>query len=259
MVIITKPPPTAADVWTYATRTLTAITGTPRSDLLGSDEPISTSTVTRLANLDNLDALISSRATPADIEMARARLLRFFPTNLKLIRRFDAETWTLSQTPDAVNDVLSARAHELMLDTSASTTSGRRYATHDSGALYSRIIMRAHLMEDGGGTVMLSLWDSADNAYELFYNSGRVTDDILIIKNVAGAVTILGSEAVDLTGEQELYFLFDGANGILMCVRDDVTRIVVSDTSFASFRYVGLATDAYGKVARLRSLIVGYE
>jgi len=58
---ISDPPTQPADIWTYATRTLTALTGTPRSDLLGSDEPVSTSTVARLANLDRLDASISSR------------------------------------------------------------------------------------------------------------------------------------------------------------------------------------------------------
>jgi len=64
---ISDPPIHPRDIWTYATRTLTEFKGTPRSDLLGTDEPVSTSTVVRLANLDNLDALISSRASPSDI------------------------------------------------------------------------------------------------------------------------------------------------------------------------------------------------
>jgi len=65
-------PVTAESIWTYATRTLTGLTGTPRSDLLGSDEPISTSTVARLANLDNLDVAVSTRPSGADYTAARA-------------------------------------------------------------------------------------------------------------------------------------------------------------------------------------------
>jgi len=56
---ISDPPISPKEIWEYATRTLTAFTGTPRSDLLGTDEPVSTSTVTRLANLDKLDVRLS--------------------------------------------------------------------------------------------------------------------------------------------------------------------------------------------------------
>jgi len=57
----------AADVWAVATRTLTGITGTPRSDIIGADEPLYTYYSTaRAIKLDHLDADISSRATPAD-------------------------------------------------------------------------------------------------------------------------------------------------------------------------------------------------
>jgi len=57
----------AADVWSVATRTLTGITGTPRSDIIGADEPLYTYYSTaRAQKLDHLDADISSRATPSD-------------------------------------------------------------------------------------------------------------------------------------------------------------------------------------------------
>jgi hypothetical protein len=60
---------TPADVWTYATRTLTGFTGTPRSDLIGADESLDAHgyTSTRASRLDNLDAAVSTRATAADV------------------------------------------------------------------------------------------------------------------------------------------------------------------------------------------------
>jgi hypothetical protein len=80
-VKVTKGGASAADIWAYATRTLTGFTGTPRSNLVGADESIYTRldvavssraaaadyTAARAAKLDNLDALISSRATAADV------------------------------------------------------------------------------------------------------------------------------------------------------------------------------------------------
>jgi len=40
MVKIGVPAPSAADIWAYGTRTLTGFTGTPRTDLVGSDSAI---------------------------------------------------------------------------------------------------------------------------------------------------------------------------------------------------------------------------
>jgi hypothetical protein len=58
---------TAADVWGYATRTLTHITGDPRTDLIGANESLDTHgyTSTRAGYLENLDAAISTRGTDA--------------------------------------------------------------------------------------------------------------------------------------------------------------------------------------------------
>jgi len=39
---VTVPAPSSSDIWTYVTRTLTRVTGTPRSDLVGADEAIYT-------------------------------------------------------------------------------------------------------------------------------------------------------------------------------------------------------------------------
>jgi len=56
---------TAAEVWTYATRELTGLTGTPRSDLIGANESLDTHgyTSVRAGKLDQLDAAISSRSS----------------------------------------------------------------------------------------------------------------------------------------------------------------------------------------------------
>jgi len=49
----------AADVWTYTPRTLTEIKGTPRSDLVGADEPIYT----------RLDANVSTRSSHSALDV----------------------------------------------------------------------------------------------------------------------------------------------------------------------------------------------
>jgi hypothetical protein len=54
-----------AVIWTYSTRTLTGFTGTPRSDLLGSDQDLATIgyTSSRATKLDNLDVAVSTRSS----------------------------------------------------------------------------------------------------------------------------------------------------------------------------------------------------
>lgn len=72
-----------SDIWGYATRTLTAITGTPRSDLLGADSDLATIgyTSTRAGYLDlintNLDAKVSTRSSfaAADVWAVTTRAL----------------------------------------------------------------------------------------------------------------------------------------------------------------------------------------
>jgi len=56
---------TAADVWAYASRTITALTGQPRTDLIGANEDLDTHgyTTARAGGLDNLDAAVSTRST----------------------------------------------------------------------------------------------------------------------------------------------------------------------------------------------------
>ena len=56
---------TPAEVWAYGARTITALTGTPRSDLLGEDADFELGTGARKAKIDNVDELISSRSSHA--------------------------------------------------------------------------------------------------------------------------------------------------------------------------------------------------
>jgi hypothetical protein len=53
---------TPAQVWNEASRTLTGITGQPRSDLLGEDATFEAGVATRKAKIDNVDATVSTRA-----------------------------------------------------------------------------------------------------------------------------------------------------------------------------------------------------
>jgi hypothetical protein len=54
---------TAAEVWAYATRKLTGLDGTPRSDLLGEDATFEAGVGARKVKIDNVDALVSSRSS----------------------------------------------------------------------------------------------------------------------------------------------------------------------------------------------------
>lgn len=60
--IVGTPP---ADIWGYGTRTLSGITGTPRSDLLGEDATFEAGVGARKAKIDNVDAAITSRSSHA--------------------------------------------------------------------------------------------------------------------------------------------------------------------------------------------------
>jgi hypothetical protein len=66
-------------IWNYSTRTLTGLTGTPRSDLLGSDSDLATIgyTSARAAKLDYLDVAVSTRSshTAADVWAVTTRTL----------------------------------------------------------------------------------------------------------------------------------------------------------------------------------------
>jgi hypothetical protein len=52
-------------IWSYSTRTLTALTGQPRTDLLGQDSDLATIgyTSARAGKLDNLDVAVSTRSS----------------------------------------------------------------------------------------------------------------------------------------------------------------------------------------------------
>lgn len=63
-------------IWLEAVRTLTAITGTPRSDLFGEDATFAAAVGTRIANLDDLDAAITTRATPAQVNTEVSDVLK---------------------------------------------------------------------------------------------------------------------------------------------------------------------------------------
>jgi hypothetical protein len=66
-------------IWNYSTRTLTGFTGTPRTDLLGSDQSLASIgyTSARAAKLDNLDVAVSTRSShsAADVWAVTTRTL----------------------------------------------------------------------------------------------------------------------------------------------------------------------------------------
>lgn len=72
-----KPPPATVDyaaIWTYATRTLTGFTGTPRTDLMGEDANFEAGTGARKARIDVAISTRSSHAA-ADIWAVAARTI----------------------------------------------------------------------------------------------------------------------------------------------------------------------------------------
>lgn len=56
---------TPSEVWAEPTRTITALTGQPRTDIIGQDNSLETTTGTRIAKVDNVDAAVSTRALEA--------------------------------------------------------------------------------------------------------------------------------------------------------------------------------------------------
>jgi len=68
-----------AVIWNYSVRTLTGLTGQPRTDLLGVDQDLATIgyTSTRASKLDNLDVAVSTRSshTVADVWAYTTRTL----------------------------------------------------------------------------------------------------------------------------------------------------------------------------------------
>lgn len=58
---------TPDEVWAYAARTITHLTGDARVDLIGQDNSLEATTGTRVAKIDNVDASVASRAAPTDI------------------------------------------------------------------------------------------------------------------------------------------------------------------------------------------------
>jgi len=56
---------TPAEVWNQPGRTLTALTGQPRTDLVGQDNNLEASTGARISKIDNADAAVSTRALEA--------------------------------------------------------------------------------------------------------------------------------------------------------------------------------------------------
>ena len=71
-----------AVIWTYSTRTLTALTGQPRIDLIGADESLDAHgyTSVRAGKLDNLDVAVSTRSshTASDVWAVTTRTLTGF-------------------------------------------------------------------------------------------------------------------------------------------------------------------------------------
>ena len=53
---------TPSQVWEHGNRSLTELTGKPRTDLVGQDNSLEATTGTRVAKIDNVDTVISTRS-----------------------------------------------------------------------------------------------------------------------------------------------------------------------------------------------------
>jgi len=78
-----------------------------------------------------------------------------------------------------------------------------------------------------------------DNFYQANQDSGRTTEDFLMCKNVAGVVTILGVEAVDLGASDCFRLKLSAVGTSLKAYRVDMVtpKITVTDTAFASGKW----------------------
>jgi len=242
---ISTPPTEPHDIWTYATRTLTAFRGTPRSDLLGTDEPLSTSTVPRLANLDNLDIKVSEAG------MTPPKLLSFlfgkdynpklaYPlANMMLIVNWHKAVYTLL---DTTNLAAHNRIDRLLIE-EFTTLAGRDTIEFDLGAEYSYVYVYVKYYQPDTDQRRLYLRSTGGDMVWLYGDEDWATADVTIQKTIAGVTTQIASLGVDRTfaGDMALQMLFDKTRGYTYIkIAGDELEVEDADLKTFGIRYVRL-------------------
>jgi len=138
---------TAAEVWTYVTRELTGITGTPRTDLIGANESLDTHgyTTVRAGKIDNLDVAVSTRGT----------------SNLT-----DAQVWAYG-TKELTGITGTPRSDLIGQDASLEVTTGARISRIDKLPAF-QAITESSIVMDGTEKTLIEITDIKSGEIEVW-------------------------------------------------------------------------------------------
>jgi hypothetical protein len=204
---------TAGQVWVSPTRTLTGLTGTPRSDLIGADEPLYTYYSTaRAQKLDFLDALISSRAAPSDVPSVtyytttRGAKLDYLDASVSIagLGRFSDESgsfvWQAATYGTAETDISA------LFTTPLTGTTRRRYAVYldmtgpaADATAWATCTIRIKLKIDGANARSIDKKDFAKTDWAAEAEPGVPIDIPMVAQDVQITMQFLYSLAANAT------------------------------------------------------------
>jgi len=259
---ISDPPTQPVDIWTYATRTLTAgdniilpsqafpfTNPATAVDLPNVQMAISPTGTGREAYLDHLD--MSVRQAIEDVLAKFANLLGH-PRNL-----LDLPTPTLTLSPTGS---FTRRAVLMRLE-NAETANAEDWALFPLGVnianrAYIKALVRANQ------EVAIGFAADTDNFYQVAVVLPATAADLVLGKEVAGTYTVLASEAVDLASGTwyELEFYFDLTHNRLTVWRDGILKFDLTDTdltTLSQFLFKNFGAGTYAEL--IIPLIVMWE
>jgi len=235
----------AADVWTYATRTLTSHKFPFTNPDSAVDLPnllmalSGTPTTGRVANLDNLDLKVSS-------------VWEKLMTDLKIdafTNRFIAKEGadiTPSVIASVAGDTYDNNIHALVIK-KGGTAGVYGIQIKDLGAAYSKLSLIAEARVHSELSFYFSNDGTLNNMYWLLIRPAYTASDIRLMKTVGGVETVLATLSEDISDLQRIRVKFDlDLDSDFLCgscldVREGEWRAIhVYDTAFANVRYLGV-------------------
>jgi len=237
----------AADVWTYATRTLTShkfpFTNPDSAvDLSNVQTALSGTPATgRVANLDNLDLKVSS-------------VWEKLMTDLKI--DVFANSFIAKEGADITPSVITSKAgdsydniiHAIILK-KGSTTGGFYIQIKDLGAGYEKVSLIGEVRVHSCASFVFSYDGTENNMYLIRVRPAGAASDLEIYKSVGGVYTKLASLAKDIDDLQRVKVKIDldlGNNFLAISVFNPLNGewvgIHAYDTAFATVRYIGFRT-----------------
>jgi len=237
----------AADVWTYATRTLTShkfpFTNPDSAvDLSNVQTALSGTPATgRVAKIDYLDLKISSvwEKLMTDLKIDVFTNSFFAKEGADI-----TPSIVVSQTGDAYDNNIHALALK-----KAGVAGWFAVQMKDLGALYSKLSLFAELRVNGNVIPYFSTDGTLNNVCAVYLDPGDATADVKIRKAVGGSwsnIAILAEDISDLQRAKVRIDLDLGKNFLSFSVWNvkggEWRGIHAYDTAFTSVRYFGIST-----------------